>query len=40
MFDVLFPKVTLFTVGWIVVASAGRAVTYIGALMVWRLGYY
>jgi hypothetical protein len=29
MFEVLFPKVTVFAVGWIVVASVGRAVVYI-----------
>jgi len=40
MFEVLFFKVTVFAEGWIVVASAGRAVTYIGALTVLRLGCY
>jgi len=33
MFEVLFFKVTVFAEGWIVVASAGGTVTYIGALI-------
>jgi len=40
MFEVLFFKVTVFPEGWIVVASGGGTVTYIGALIVSRLGYY
>jgi hypothetical protein len=40
MFEVLFLKVTVFAESWIVVASVGRAATYIGALIVLRLGYY
>lgn len=40
MFEVLLFKVTVFAEGWIVVASVGGTVTYVGALIVLRLGYY
>lgn len=40
VFEFLFFKVTVFAEGWMLVASGGRAVTYIGSLIVLRLDYY